>query len=404
LWDPASKKLRRISFFFMIVKQSPEDFRVEEMTDVRPEAAGPFAFYRLEKTGWTTPDALAAVRRRWKIDHARLSYGGLKDRHAQTVQYFTILHGPARKLTHERITVEHLGQLHEPYASHHIRANRFDLTLRKLADDEFGRAESALREVAACGVPNYFDDQRFGSVRLGEPFMARALVGGDFETALKLALTAAYEFDRAAQKQEKRLLREHWADWTYLMGQLPRGHARSLVSYLVHHPSDFRGAVVRLRPELRGLYVSAYQSHLWNRILARWLENIVPAVDLVAVDLRLGAVPMPLRLGAAELSKVTQMGVPLPSARTRLQGDDPLKPIVDAVLAEDGITLADMHIQGVREMFFSKGDRPAHLMPAHLRWSSAPDETRPQKQKLKLAFELPRGSYATLLVKRLGAS
>src|SRR5437762_1299788 len=118
----------------MIVKQTPEDFRVEELTDARPEAAGRFALYRLEKTGWTTPDALAAVRRRWKIDHSRLSYGGPKDRHARTIQYFTILHGPARKLSHERITVEHLGQLHEPYAAHHIRANRFDLTLRQLDD------------------------------------------------------------------------------------------------------------------------------------------------------------------------------------------------------------------------------------------------------------------------------
>src|SRR5437870_11123821 len=108
----------------MKLKQRPDDFRVEELTDAAPSDVGEFALYRLEKTGWTTPDALAAVRRRWQIEHSRLSYGGLKDRHARTIQYFTIFHGPARKLSHERILVEHLGQLHEPYAAHHIRANR----------------------------------------------------------------------------------------------------------------------------------------------------------------------------------------------------------------------------------------------------------------------------------------
>ena len=52
----------------MKVKQQPADFRVEELTDALPGPAGDFAFYRLDKTGWTTPDALAIVRKRWKIE------------------------------------------------------------------------------------------------------------------------------------------------------------------------------------------------------------------------------------------------------------------------------------------------------------------------------------------------
>ena len=36
----------------------------------------------------------AAVRRRWRIDFRRLSYGGLKDRHAVTSQFLTIFRGP----------------------------------------------------------------------------------------------------------------------------------------------------------------------------------------------------------------------------------------------------------------------------------------------------------------------
>ncbi len=83
----------------MKLRQEHADFQVEELTDVTPAAEGPFSFYRLEKDGWTTPDALAAIRRRWKLEARRVSYGGLKDRHAQTVQYITILHGPRRNLT-----------------------------------------------------------------------------------------------------------------------------------------------------------------------------------------------------------------------------------------------------------------------------------------------------------------
>ena len=78
----------------MKIKQRPEDFRVEELTSAVASDTGEFAFYRLDKTGWTTPDALSAIRRRWQVDFRRLSYGGLKDRHAVTSQHITIFRGP----------------------------------------------------------------------------------------------------------------------------------------------------------------------------------------------------------------------------------------------------------------------------------------------------------------------
>src|SRR5262245_42724000 len=87
----------------MKLKQSPDDFHAEELTDLVLAGEGAFAFYRLEKRGWSTPDALAAVRRRWKVEPRRLSYGGLKDRHAATVQYFSVFHGPRRRLTHHDV-------------------------------------------------------------------------------------------------------------------------------------------------------------------------------------------------------------------------------------------------------------------------------------------------------------
>ena len=42
----------------MKLKQQPDDFFVEELTDVQPGEAGEFALYRLDKRGWTTPDAV----------------------------------------------------------------------------------------------------------------------------------------------------------------------------------------------------------------------------------------------------------------------------------------------------------------------------------------------------------
>ena len=386
----------------MKLKQQPEDFQVEELTDLVPAEQGPFAFYRLEKRGWSTPDALQAIRRRWQLDLRRLSYGGLKDKHAHTVQYLTIFHGPQRRLTHHGVSLEYLGQVAEPYTSQHIRANRFRITLRALTAGELTFAQQALEEVRGEGVPNYFDDQRFGSVaRQGGDFVARALVLGRYEEALRLALTAPYEFDRAPQKREKEVLLAHWGDWAVLKDKLPRGHARSLVDYLAHHPDDFRGAVARLRPDLRGLYLSAFQSYLWNQMLALWLRQHCRPEQLLTVNLRLGEAPMHRALDEEPRAELSQLRLPLPSARLHLDPADPGMILMQTILDQESLKVEQLKLKGLREMFFSKGDRAALCLPSGLTHEAGLDEKHPGRHQLVLAFELPRGAYATLVVKRI---
>jgi tRNA pseudouridine13 synthase len=388
----------------MKLKQQPDDFQVEEVTDMIPTDSGPFGLYRLEKTGWSTPDALATVRRAWRIEPRRLAYGGLKDRHARTVQYLTIFHGPSRGLHRPAITVSYLGQVSQAYDSHAIRCNRFRLTLRDLNDAGRELAESRVDSVRRNGVPNYFDDQRFGSVaRVGEEFVGRQLVRGRFEEALRLALLAPYEFDRGPVKREKQLLAAHWGDWVKCVEVLPRSHSRSLADYLRVHPGDFRGAVVRLRPELRGLYLSVYQSHLWNRMLARWLREQCQPDQLREVELRLGPVPFPSELNEIQRETLAKLNLPLPSARLKMEATDPLASLVHGVLAEEGMTLSDMQVRGVRELFFSRGERTAMCVPGDLTAEFAADELHRDRHKLILAFELPRGCYATMVVKALTA-
>lgn len=385
----------------MKIKQLPEDFRVEELTHPREDAAGEFALYRLEKTGWTTPDALAALRRRWQVDLRRVSYGGLKDRHAVTSQHLTIFRGPRRNLSHQRITVTYLGQRREPFTAADIAANRFSLILRALTPDDVKQALIALEEVRGAGVPNYFDDQRFGSVGNPSEFVAKEMVRGQFERALWLALAAPYEHDRAEAKREKSTLREHWRDWPPCKEKLPRGHARSLVDYLVNHPQDFKGAASRLRPDLLGLYLSAYQSYLWNRLLAEWLEQTIGQPYLGTIGLKLGPVPAPRSVPENRRAAWETLQLPLPSARLKPIAGASWLPLLERVLQAEGLTLPELKIRGLTKPFFSRGDRAACLRPSNLAIEEMADELNRGKRKLLLRFDLQRGCYATMLVKRI---
>ena len=141
------------------------------------------------------------------------------------------------------------------------------MVLRDLSAEKAEAAPVALGELPRDGLPNYFDDQRFGSVGFDGGFIAQAWLVGDHEQALRLAIAEPNPSDRPDARAEKAILRESWGDWPEAKARLARSHARSLVTYLVDHPTDFRGAFARLRRELRSLYFSAFQSHLWNLLL-----------------------------------------------------------------------------------------------------------------------------------------
>ena len=379
----------------MKVKQRPEDFRVEELIDVVPGTQGDFALYRLDKIGWTTPDALANVQRRWKIDARRLAFAGLKDRYADTTQFISIHRGPRRDFTHERIRLTHLGQIEVPFSSAHIRANRFTITLRHLTISDEAAARTAIDEIPETGVPNYFDDQRFGSVS-DQEFIGREMVFGRFEQALRLALTAPYEHDRAEAKTEKATLRKHWGDWAQCLLKLRRGDARPLVNYLAANEGNFAGAVARLRPDLGGLYLAAYQSYLWNKMLDRWLREQFLGQKLGTIRLAVGDFAVPLRGSEEQLKQWSELTLPLPSARLKESSD-----VIDAVLADEGLTLPLLKVPGLEKPFFSKGDRVACLRPEGLSTAADDDDLNRGRRKLQLAFELPRGCYATMVIKRI---
>lgn len=387
----------------MKLKVLPEDFHVDEILAAAPQATGRYSLYRLAKRSLGTPEAIRDLCRVWKLHPRQVSYGGLKDRHALTTQHLTIDGGPHTAAKGRLWSLEPLGSLDQPFAAAHFAGNRFRIVLRDLSKPAVSRLRVQLEQVRQVGVANYFDEQRFRSVSRDGRFIARSLIAGDFEDALKLALAEPYAHDRAEERAVKEQLRRSWGAWPLLAASLPKGPAHRVVRHLAEAPADFMGAFSRLPPELQSLYLSAYQSRLWNRILARWLSQNLEAKERCFFESGQERLPTPRRLSAEKLTALKETLLPLPSARLALAPGDPLSPLYEAALAEEGLTLEAMKLPGLREPFFSKGSRPVLYFPAHLTETKARDELYPGKWKSTLAFDLPRGCYATLLVKRLTA-
>lgn len=389
----------------MKLRREPEDFRVEERPDVTPGDRGRYTFYRLSKRGLGTLEALEAIRRRWNIAAQRVHYGGLKDRHATTIQYLTILDGPTHPLRESNFALEPLGKLPHPYGPGHFLGNHFDLVLRDLGREAAGRAIRAAGELPRDGLPNYFDDQRFGSVGPGGAFIAEAWLKGDHERALWLAIAEPNDSDRPDTKREKETLRETWGRWPEAKGRLGKSHARSLVTYLADHPTDFRGAFARVRRDLRSLYFSAYQSHLWNLLLGRLIESITRPDQRVPIAFKAATLPLHRGLDPDQAEALRSWRVPLPASRTPLP-DGPARDLALSLMSELGLAWEDLRVKHLKDVFFSKGSREALFFADGVSARVEADDLYPGRKKLLVSFDLPKGAYATLVVKRLteGAS
>jgi tRNA pseudouridine13 synthase len=66
-----------------------------------------------------------------------------------------------------------------------------------------------------------------------------------------------------------------------------------------------------------------------------------------------------------------------------------------------GLAWEDLRVKGLKDVFFSKGDRPALFFPTDPDHEVAFDDLYPGRSKVTLRFDLPKGAYATLVVKRV---
>lgn len=387
----------------MKIKCKPEDFQVDELTDVVP-TQGTYGLYRLKKRGIGTPEALDRIQHAWGLARHRLSYGGLKDKHAVTTQYITIQYGPRKPLSLDKVRLEYLGPFERPFVSSDIAGNRFQIVLRDLSRRKANFVLEQIVGLGETGVPNYFDDQRFGSVGESREFIAQPWCQGNYERALWLIFADSHPDDRAEEKEQKQILRENWGNWKKCQKLLARSHRKSVITYLADKtekkPNDYRGAIARVRADLRSLYVSAFQSFIWNRMLATLLTQKLGQENLVEVPFDLEPLPF-FRTIPKDISE-SLLGtlLPFPSARLHLE-PSPILTLIEEVMKPVGMELRELRLKYPRNTFFSKGERPALIAPQNLEGDTKRDEIYEGRSKAVVSFELPRGAYATIVIKRI---
>ncbi len=148
------------------IRTTNKDFQVDEIPDFEPSGEGEHVCLKVRKSGqnteWTGKQLadIAGVSRR------DVSYAGLKDRHAITVQWFSVwLPGkePPDWSAHLPESIEILEEVrhNRKVRIGTLKGNRFKLVIRECIGDK-SAVEKTLETIRRQGVPNYFGAQRFG--------------------------------------------------------------------------------------------------------------------------------------------------------------------------------------------------------------------------------------------------
>ncbi len=143
-----------------------EDFVVEELLPFEPSGSGQHLLLAVRQDGWNSAAVARWLAARFGCRARDVGWCGHKDRHAITVQYFTVPTNEPRNVADTLDWPDGLAMLAAHKHHRKLRrgahaGNRFVIVLRDVAADRIA-VDRRLAEIARHGFPNRFGAQRFG--------------------------------------------------------------------------------------------------------------------------------------------------------------------------------------------------------------------------------------------------
>lgn len=380
------------------LRAHPEDFVVEE-EPCEVGSDGAYLICRLTKRDWELQRAVKEISKVLGISHRRIGWSGTKDKHALTRQLISIYGAEPddiEKVALKDIRLEVVGRSRTALSLGSHQANTFLITIRETTGEDMARQ---IEEVAAgCrhGLPNYFGIQRFGVIRPITHIVGEYILRGDYEGAVCCYVGQAYPGEpEDVQEARTAFLENRDAAGALHLLPIPLTYERSMLHHLAGNPGDYEGALRVLPPKLLSMFVSAFQSYLFNKTLSarleegRSLSSPSPGDRLIFEGGREDRVSEGnMRAASAQLERGRcRIGIFIPGSRPESPGGPDDRAM--AALLEEHAIVPD-HFQNASEFVGARYN--GALRPVSL---TTEVDASIQGRDLHLEFALPPGHYAT---------
>lgn len=388
-------------------READEDFLVEEVPAYEPCGAGDHLFLRVEKRGITTHEAARRIAHALGRRPGDVGFAGQKDAHAVAVQWFSVEHVEAAAATAALADVEGVRVLgairhRNKLKLGHLRGNRFRIVIRGVGEGAAANASAVLAHLERHGAPNGFGEQRFG-MRGDNHEVGRALVRGDADAACALitALPGDATDPRVAEARSRVAAGDPGGAAAALPGSFR--NERTVLAALGRGRTTAQ-ALRDLPKDALRFYVSAYQSALFNRLLAERIAlhaddgglGRVEVGDLAFLHAR-GAV-FRVEDAAAEQPRADALEIspsgPMFGTETLLADGEPGRRERE-LLAAEGLAPGAFRVPGAGSL---DGERRPFRVPLT---DAGVEDCGGAEPAIVVSFTLPRGSFATSVLREV---
>ncbi len=385
------------------IRRHVEDFIVEEVPLYEPVDEGTHVFFCIEKRRVDTLRAIRTIAEALGKKPFEIGMAGLKDARAVARQILSVEHVDPAVVQNLQIPDMQVlwTRLHRNKLKlGHLKGNRFTIKLRNVDTDRRGDAEAALAILHKRGVPNYFGPQRFG-LRGDTWEIGRAIVRQDAKEAIDVLAGRPADFDsplvrKARHLYDKAEYYEASKTWPYTYRE-----ERIAVKAMLKNKGNHNRALSAVDRSVKRLYVSAFQSWLFNQVLAErvtqgTMDRVLPG-DLAWLHDR-GAVFLvedaDQEQPRADRLEISPSGPMFGSKTTIAQGQP--GEIETRILAAEKITAEDF--RQIKGQKVRGARRPLRFPLSDFDFSADSDQ---HGAYFELRFFLPSGCYATSLLREL---